>query len=40
MIEHPIYQRGFKANVLSCFLAFQPLVAENFLAFGEEFLIE
>jgi len=40
VLDDPIEQGFFKANIMSCFFALNPLMTENFRALGEEFLIE
>jgi hypothetical protein len=40
MFYDPVQEGFFEADVMTDFLALNPLVAEDFLAFCEEFLVE
>jgi hypothetical protein len=40
VFENPIKQGLFKTDVVPRLLAFDPFVAEDFLALGEEFFVE
>jgi hypothetical protein len=38
--DYPIQQGFLEADIVTGFLAFQPFVAKDFFAFGQEFLVE
>ena len=40
MLDNPICQRPFKANVVPGFLRFNPFMFENFFALSLEFAVE
>jgi hypothetical protein len=40
VMEHPIDQGRFKTDIMTGFFAFQPLVSQDFIALGEELLVE
>ena len=40
MFHNPIEERLFESDVSSGFLTFDPLVLQNFLAFGQELFVE
>ena len=39
-LQHPVYQRRFKANIVTGFFTLDPLVLQNFFALSDEFSIE
>ena len=40
MLDDPVEQRLFKADIVSHFFALNPLMTEDFCPFGQKFLIE
>jgi hypothetical protein len=40
ILQNPIEQSFFKADIAADLLAFDPFVAQDFIPFGEEFFIE
>lgn len=40
MVANPIQQSTFKTDVATCFFGFKPLVFQDFLPLGKEFLIQ
>ena len=40
VLDDPVEQRLFKANVMARFFALNPFMTENFGPFGQKFLIE
>ena len=40
MLDNPVEQGFFKANVVAGLFALDPFMAQNFFTLGEEFLVE